>query len=91
MTHATTALTPTDTAVNLSAGIRVIDQAFHLQNVNADHGRLKGWMVRFHGVATHYLPNSPGWWRFLARFGSSLAPPLVLDLAITGGQHLTQT
>ena len=78
-------------AVNLSAGIRVIDHAFHIQNVNAYHGRLKGWMARFHGVATHYLPNYLGWRRFLERFGSSLAPPLVLDLAITGGQHLTQT
>jgi hypothetical protein len=61
------------------------------QLVNAYHGRLKGWMARFHGVATKYLPNYLGWRRFLERFGSSLAPPLVLDLAITGGQHLTQT
>ena len=79
------------TAVNLSAGIRVIDHAFHIQNVNAYHGRLKGWMARFHGVATKYLPNYLGWRRFLERFASSLAPPLVLDLAVTGGQHLTQT
>lgn len=79
------------TAVNLSAGIRVIDHAFHIQNVNAYHGRLKGWMARFHGVATKYLPNYLGWRRFLERFASSLAPPLVLDLAATGGQHLTQT
>jgi len=79
------------TAVNLSAGIRVIDHAFHIQNVNAYHGRLKGWMARFHGVATKYLPNYLGWRRFLERFASSLAPPLVLDLAINGGQHLTQT
>ena len=48
------------TAVNLSAGIRVIDHAFHLQNVNADHGRLQGWMARFHGVATHYPTTSAG-------------------------------
>ena len=73
------------TAVNLSAGIRVIDHAFHLQNVNAYHGRLKGWMARCHGVATHYLPNYLGWRRFLERFGSSLAPPLVLDLAPAEG------
>jgi len=50
------------TAVNLSAGIRVIDHAFHIQNVNAYHGRLKGWMARFHGVATKYLhiPDETG-------------------------------
>src|SRR3954467_6918157 len=32
--------------VNLAAGIRVRDGAFHVQNVNAYHGRLKGWMAR---------------------------------------------
>jgi transposase-like protein len=79
------------TPVNLSAGIRVIDHAFHIQNVNAYHGRLKGWMARFHGVATKYLPKYLGWRRLLERFGSALTPPLVLDLAVTGGQHLTQT
>jgi hypothetical protein len=48
------------TPVNLSAGIRVIDHAFHIHNANAYHGRLKGWMARFHGVATKYLPNYLG-------------------------------
>ena len=47
--------------VNLAAGIRVRDGAFHVQNVNAYHGRLKGWMGRFNGVATRYLPNYLGW------------------------------
>ncbi|MCP4282131.1 MAG: IS1595 family transposase, partial [Alteromonas sp.] len=28
--------------------------AFHIQNVNAFDSRLKGWMKRFHGVATKY-------------------------------------
>ena len=27
------------------------------QNVNAYDSRLKGWMARFIGVATKYLPN----------------------------------
>src|SRR5689334_23747089 len=31
--------------VNLAAGVRVRDGAFHVQNVNAYHGRLKGWMA----------------------------------------------
>jgi transposase-like protein len=78
------------TPVNLSAGIRVIDHAFHIQNVNAYHGRLKGWMARFHGVATKYLPNYLGWRRFLERFAPSLTTTLVLELAVTG-QHLTRT
>lgn len=53
--------------VNLAAGIRVRDGAFHIQNVNAYHGRLKGWMGRFNGVATRYLPHYLGWRRTLER------------------------
>src|SRR5947208_5462597 len=51
--------------VNLAAGVRVRDGAFHIQNVNAYHGRLKGRMGRFNGVATRYLPNYLGWRRTL--------------------------
>jgi len=51
-------------AVNLSAGARV-KGAFHVQNVNAYHSRLHQWIERFHGVATHYLPNYLGWRRAL--------------------------
>ncbi|MHB1953994.1 MAG: IS1595 family transposase [Sulfobacillus sp.] len=46
-------------------GKRVVKGIFHIQNVNACHSRLKGWMERFHGVATRYLPNYLGWRRFL--------------------------
>ena len=53
--------------VNLAAGVRVRDGAFHVQNVNAYHGRLKGWMGRFNGVATRYLPHYLGWRRTLER------------------------
>jgi len=51
-------------AVNLSAGARV-KGAFYVQNVNAYHSRLHQWIERFHGVATHYLPNYLGWRRAL--------------------------
>ena len=51
-------------AVNLSAGIRV-DGAWHVQNVNAYHSRLKSWIFKFHGVATCYLENYLGWFRAL--------------------------
>src|ERR1044071_2848798 len=47
-------------SVNVSAGKRVRG-AIHIQNVNAYHSRYKGWVSRFHGVATHYLPNYLGW------------------------------
>jgi transposase-like protein len=53
--------------VDLAAGVRVRDGAFHVQNVNAYHGRLKGWMGRFSGVATRYLPHYLGWRRTLER------------------------
>jgi len=53
--------------INVAAGVRVRDGAFHVQNVNAYHGRLKGWMGRFNGVATRYLPNYLGWRRTLER------------------------
>lgn len=42
-----------------SEGIRAIG-AWHVQNVNSYHGRLKGWMRRFYGVATSYLKNYRG-------------------------------
>ncbi|WP_307729119.1 IS1595 family transposase [Massilia sp. IC2-476] len=35
--------------------------AVHVQNVNAYHQRLRGWLSRFHGVASRYLPNYLGW------------------------------
>ncbi len=43
----------------------MIDKVFHIQNVNAYHSRLKGWMTRFHGVATKYLDHYLGWHRYM--------------------------
>ncbi|OHY90366.1 hypothetical protein BJD16_19370 [Aeromonas sobria] len=37
--------------------------------VGAYHHRLKEWMERFHGVATHDLKNYLGWRRMLDRYG----------------------
>jgi len=42
---------------------------FHINNVNAYHGRLKEWLRRFHGVATKNLPNYLGWRRTLEAMG----------------------
>src|ERR687886_1988674 len=53
--------------VDLAAGVRVREGASHVQNVNAYHGRLKGWMGRLNGVATRYLPHYLGWRRTLER------------------------
>lgn len=70
--------------VNISAGIRVVNHAFHIQNVNAYDSRLKGWMARFHGVATKNLPNYLGWRRCLEYFGDRLTPELFLTQAAGG-------
>lgn len=71
-------------AVNLSAGVRV-DGPWHIQNVNAYHGRLKGWMRRFKGVATKYLDSYLGWFRTIERSsGGGLKPAQFLALAVSG-------
>lgn len=45
---------------------------YHIQNVNSYTSGLKGWMARFKGVATEYLPHYLGWHRRLERDGDSL-------------------
>ncbi|MBM7074737.1 IS1595 family transposase [Shewanella sp. 202IG2-18] len=51
--------------LNVSAGIRVIENVFHIQNVNSYHSQLKLWLAKFHGVATKYLTHYLGWFRFM--------------------------
>lgn len=69
-------------AINIAQGPRVIEGVFHIQNVNAYDSRLKGWMRRFHGVATKYLPNYLGWRRMLERYGSSISPQFCMAEAL---------
>lgn len=70
--------------VNLSAGIRIVGGVYHVQNVNSYDSRLKGWMQRFHGVATRYLDSYLGWFRTLDRSPHSAPNPLAL-LALAAG------
>ncbi|MDT4848061.1 IS1595 family transposase ISPsta1 [compost metagenome] len=72
---------------------RRVDGAFHIQNVNAYHGRLKAWMTRFHGVATKYLANYLGWRRLLERYGDDINPLICMreSLGSYPLQQLTQT
>jgi transposase-like protein len=68
-------------SVNVSAGERVRG-AVHVQNVNSYHSRLRGWLHRFHGVATRYLGNYLGWrW---ALDGNRIATPAALLRAAMG-------
>lgn len=74
-------------ALNLSAGERVRGP-WHIQNANAYHGRLKGWIARFKGVATDYLESYLGWFRALDR--ASKKPPKsapLLALALGLNDH----
>ena len=79
--------------INLAAGIRVVGKVYHVQNVNAYDSRLKAWMHRFHGIATHYLANYLGWRRMIDRAHGSLFPrdAMVAALGKNGVQQLTMT
>lgn len=73
-------------AMNLRVGERVRGP-WHIQNANAYHGRLKGWMRRFNGVATSYLESYLGWFRALDRASRArdpAAPMLRLALGLGG-------
>lgn len=72
----------THRTINVRHGRRVVEGAFHIQNVNAYDSRLKEWMRRFHGVATKYLPNYLGWRRMLERYQGGLSPLLCLCEAV---------
>ena len=55
---------------------------WHVQNVNAYDRRLKGWMDRFHGVATKYLHHYLGWRRLLDRYQDAVTPQQFLFHAL---------
>ena len=79
--------------INLAAGIRVVAKVYHVQNVNAYDSRLKNWIRRFHGVATHYLPSYLGWRRLIDRNHNALSSATFLSaaLGINPSQQLTVT
>jgi hypothetical protein len=64
---------------------------FHLNNVNAYHGRLKEWLRRFHGVATKNLPNYLGWRRTLEALGQNATPAAMILGAIGLGPYQQAT
>ncbi len=72
--------------VNLAAGIRVVGGVYHVQNVNAYHSRLKGWMQRFHGVATKHLESYLGWFRAIDRATNGLLNPSLLLTQAAGNE-----
>lgn len=62
--------------VNIAAGQRVVNNIYHIQNVNAYDSQLKQWMKKFHGVATRYLESYLGWHRMIDRLGQNITPTL---------------
>ena len=64
--------------VNTAAGEHVRQRVFHIQNVNAYDSRLKGWMARFNGVATKYLPSYLGWRRMIETLDKTANPAAIL-------------
>lgn len=64
---------------------------FHLNTVNAYHGRLKEWLRRFHGVATKNLPNYLGWRRALEALGQTATSAAMILGAIGLGPYLQTT
>lgn len=79
----------THKAINLRAGVRV-DGAIHIQNVNAYHSRFREWMTRFHGVATHHLPNYLGW-RWILDAKRVRSPEALLRSAVGAFPHFSVT
>ena len=64
---------------------------FHLNSVNAYHGRLKEWLRRFHGVATKNLSNYLGWRRTLEALGQSATSTDMILGAIGLGPYQQKT
>lgn len=76
-------------AINLRAGVRVMG-AIHIQNVNAYHSRFRGWLARFHGVATAYLQNYLAW-RWIIDAKRITHPAPLLRAAIGDFPHFART
>ncbi len=50
--------------VAVNGGKRLQGSIYHVNSINAYHSRLKGWMVRFKGMATPYLQHYLYWHLF---------------------------
>jgi hypothetical protein len=73
----------------LSERVRVAG-TLHVQNVHLYHSRFKEWLRRFHGVASHYLPNYLGW-RWTVDADRIDTPEILLRSALGAFTHLAVT
>jgi len=67
-------------ALNSKAGDRG-NRFVHVQSVNSYHSRFKGWLRRFNGVASRYLPHYLGWRHVLEQLRIA-TPQLLLRAAL---------
>ena len=65
-----------------SDNVRVVEDIFHIQNLNAYISRLKSWIKRFNGVATKYLENYLGWRRIIETKNKNISPQYYLRQAL---------
>ena len=65
---------------------------YHINNVNAYHGRLKQWLRRFHGVATKNLSTYLSWRRTMEALGATATAEAWIRGAAGIGpyQHVSQ-
>jgi len=68
--------------VSIAAGQRVINDVYHIQNVNAYGSRLRLWIAKFHGVATRYLASYLGWHRMIDHLGQNVTPTLCFQMSL---------
>jgi len=76
--------------VQLSKGISVKKDIVHLRNVTHYRNMFRWWMLRFHGVATKYLPNYLGWYRELDAFQQQIPARELLLRAKTQRMYTIQ-
>lgn len=69
-------------SLNASKGERTYG-SYHIQNVNAYISRLNGWLHRFRGVATKYLPSYLGWRRWIEREAEDVSAQRCLIQALS--------
>jgi len=62
--------------------VNVVEEIFHIQNLNAYISRLKNWLRRFNGVATKYLENYLGWRRIIETKEIKISPQYYLKQAL---------
>ncbi len=76
--------------VNVATGQRVINNIYHIQNVNAYGSRLGQWITKFHGVATRYLESYLGWYRMIDRLGQHISPTLCFLISVGRSRQFQQ-